>query len=187
MNDEKDVRDKSIFPLLAVSDVPSTRSRIMRTILLYQHVYGGLQFGYTQGYSGIVSDSIDAYLTAGMISYAGPLAYSGSRRYVLTPRGEGLKRLLIETSRGNVYIDGMNRITAFTRDLSDETLMSIEAHYYEDDIPPSLRYITDKIAGQTRLWGMKLGDIPRDTFEKNIRDGKIFLEKECDSDDEAHA
>ena len=186
MNSEKDVRDKSIFTLLAVSDVPSTRSRIMRTILLYQHVYGGLRFGYTQGYSGDVSDGIDEDLKAGLIESAAPLAYSGSPRYVLTPLGMGLKRRLTEKSHGDVYIDGMNRILAFTRDLSDTELMGIEAHYY-DDILPSLRYIADKTTEHTRLWGMRVEDIPRDTFEKNIRDGKSFLEKEGDSDDRARA
>lgn len=186
MNCEKDVRDKSIFPLLAVTDEPSTRSRIMRTVLLYQRVYGGLRFGYTQGYSKDVSDGIDVDLAGGLIQYAGALAYSGSHKYVLTPLGMGLKRRIIEKSRGDVYIDGMNRILDFTRGLSDTELMSIEAHYY-DEIPPSLRYIADKTIEQTRIWGMKPGDIPRDTFEKNIRDGKLFLKKECDSDDRAPA
>ncbi len=180
--DVNNILETDLMVFLSSSEKPRSASRIMRTVLLYDHIYGGLHIAFSHGVSQEIIRSLERLVMWDMMVLERPNVYSGVCKYRLTPSGMGLKRLIIENFDNKVLLDGMKQIMAYTHDIDDRALMGMECYYYPQDVAPNLRPLAEQVIKQTYIGGMHVKDVPYDVFEACVK-GECSLVKGGHSDD----
>ena len=173
--DDLSITDLAV--IFVVSDIPVSKSRLQKTILLFDEIFGmrGVRSDrnpyFFEGYSDYVEESAVSLTSAGILD-------EFDDGYLLTSYGRDLRSFAAEHILKNGdrderrIVEGMPKIVESISEIPDRNVVGLAHHYYgKIAIKPSIRESVERFNRTARYDGRRLDEIPKEEFESTLRDG----------------